>query len=343
MVAKQRPATRGMLGNLMLAIFVAAVSVGIAELAVRQFVPVRSVGAPVTVYDSIYRTRLKRNFSGIQITPEFRQRLSTNSMGYRGPEPTGSLKGALLYLGDSFTVGYGVNDGEEYPALVAARLTAMSASPVPYINAGRGNTGQSHWIKFLRREAAGYDPAFVVVQINETDFSDNLLDALLDVDSAGTITELHVTRPGLGRIVQPVLDALPFVSSSYLYGLVRQAYFAFANRQEEGPPDPTMRGREDRRLVRLIEEVDRLCDEAGWRVLALRIALDDERDALVDSLLTAHGIPSRKVAGRTELPDLYYTVDGHWNAAGHKHATDLILDLFAATDSAWQTRLKTAY
>jgi len=342
MSGERRPARR-VLGNVALSLFVLAASVVAAELAVRTFVPVRSVGTPVTVYDSIYRTRLKRNFSGVQITPEFRQHLSTNSLGHRGPEPRGPLRGALLYLGDSFTVGYGVNDGEEYPALVAARLAERGAGTVPYINAGRGNTGQSHWIKYLRREAPALEPTFVIVQINETDFSDNLLDALLAVDSAGNITELPLPKPGLGRLVQPVLDALPFVSSSYLYGLVRQAYFALSSRPAEGPPDPGQRGREDRMLMRLVEEVDRLCDEAGWRTVALRIALDDERDARVDSLFTAHGIPSRRVRDRNALPDFYYAIDGHWNAAGHRLAAEMILELFAASDSMGYSRIKQSF
>jgi hypothetical protein len=342
MTAERRSPLR-VFANLGLASVFMALSLVTAELAVRRFVPVRSVGTPVTVYDSIYRTRLKRNFSGVQITPEFRQHLTTNSLGHRGPEPAGPLNGVLLYLGDSFTVGYGVNDGEEYPALIAARLAAMGARSVPYINAGRGNTGQSHWIKYLRREAARYDPALVIIQVNETDFSDNLIDALLHVDSTGTISELTLPQPGLGRIVQPVLDALPFVSSSYLYGLVRQAYFAITNRPAEGPPDPLMLERQDRVLVRLIEEVDRLCDEAGWPIIALRVALDDRRDALVDSLFTAHGIPSRRVSDRNALPDFYYAVDGHWNAAGHELAAGMILDLMAASDSTWHNRLRRTY
>jgi hypothetical protein len=338
-MAMNRPSRRKILGNVALAFVVLALSLCAAEIAVREFVPVRSVGPPVTVFDSIYRVRLKRNFSGVQITPEFRQRLSTNSMGQRAPEPTGSLKGGLLYLGDSFTVGYGVNDGEEYPALVQKRLAAMGAGNVPYINAGRGNTGQSHWIKFLRREAPAHDPTFVIVQINETDHSDNLLDGLLQVDSAGKITELTLEKPNLGRFVQSLLDRVPFVPNSYLYGLVRQAYFSLMNPRQEGPADPAMLARQDWMLARLVEEVDRLCDENGWPLIALRVALDSARDARVDSLLTAHGIPSRGIAGRTDLPDLYYAVDGHWNAAGHIHAANLIVELLASTDSAWLTRL----
>jgi hypothetical protein len=337
----RRRAGKTFLGNIALAAFAAAATLGVAELAVRKFVHVRHVGPPVTTYDSIYRTRLKRNFSAVQITPEFRMRLTTNSMGYRAAEPTGPLKGGLLYLGDSFTVGYGVNDGEEYPALLAKQLSAMGAGSVPYINAGRGNTGQSQWIKFLRREAPGYDPSFVIVQVNETDFSDNLIDGLLRVEEDGAITELPLTRPSLGRVAQRVMDAMPFVSRTYLYGLVRQAYFSLANPPAEGPPDAMMREKQDRLLIRLLEEVDRLCDEGGWPVVALRVALDSTRDARLDSMFTAHGIPSRRIAGFSELSDSYYEVDGHWTAVGHQHAANTILELLAEADSAWLARLKT--
>ena len=122
-----RPKSKNaLLINVALLVLVTAVALCAAELAVRRFVTVRSVGPAVTVYSPIYGVRLRSNFSGVQITPEFRMRITTNSLGFRGPEPDGPLRNVLLYLGDSFTVGYGVNDGEEFPALVAARLASAA-------------------------------------------------------------------------------------------------------------------------------------------------------------------------------------------------------------------------
>src|SRR6185295_7928209 len=111
-----------MLRNSALFLLSLVASLGLAEVVVQAFVPVRDVGPSFTVYDPVLGKRLKASFSAERITPEFRMRLSTNSLGFRGPEPKAISSGPILFLGDSFTMGYGVRDGEEYPARVATEL-----------------------------------------------------------------------------------------------------------------------------------------------------------------------------------------------------------------------------
>src|SRR5512139_2958291 len=84
------------------------VSLALCELFVRAFVVVRNVGPSFTVYDADYGNRLRPSFSTVRIAPEFTMRLTTNSLGFRGPEPDAPPRGVVLFLGDSFTMGYGV-------------------------------------------------------------------------------------------------------------------------------------------------------------------------------------------------------------------------------------------
>jgi len=58
----------------------------------------------------------------------------------------------LFVIGDSYTEGYGVNDGEEFPRLVGQRLS-QRYGPMTVINYGVGNTGNGRWIKILERDA----------------------------------------------------------------------------------------------------------------------------------------------------------------------------------------------
>jgi hypothetical protein len=152
--------------NLTLALVTLLVMLGLSELIVRRFVPVRNVGPSFTIYDPIYGTRLKKDFSAKRITPEFTMRFTTNSLGFRGPEPELSPHRPILFLGDSFTMGYGVNDGEEFPALVRNALTKRGPDTVAVINAGVGNVGNRRWIKFLPAEGKRYNPRLVVFQIH---------------------------------------------------------------------------------------------------------------------------------------------------------------------------------
>jgi hypothetical protein len=85
------------------------IAFGLSELMVRTFISVRDVGPSFTTYDAVYGTTLKKNFSAQRITLEFTMRLSTNSDGFRGPELGVLSSRPILLLGDSFTMGYGVN------------------------------------------------------------------------------------------------------------------------------------------------------------------------------------------------------------------------------------------
>ena len=57
------------------------------EVAVRALISVRNVGPSFTSYDPYYGRSLKVNESIRRITPEFDMQMTTNSAGYRGPEP----------------------------------------------------------------------------------------------------------------------------------------------------------------------------------------------------------------------------------------------------------------
>jgi len=199
------------------------VSLGLAELAVRSFVSVRDVGPVFTTHDPVQGKRMKASFTAERITPEFTMRFTTNSLGFRGPEPEGIPRNPILFLGDSFTLGYGVSDGEEYPALVAAQLRRRhGAAAPPVVNAGIGNAGNGFWLKLLRREAATMRPRLVVMQVFENDFADNTNDGLFTLGPDGSLQELPVPGPGATRTLGALVQAIPGLSYSHVVGLLRE-------------------------------------------------------------------------------------------------------------------------
>ena len=151
-----------------------------SEVIVRTVIPIRNVGPSFTVYDPFYGKALKKSFTALRITPEFTMRITTNSNGLRGPDLEISTARPILFLGDSFTMGYGVNDGEEFPALVR-RAMSERKSKIPVINAGMGDNGNGRWIKFLRAEGTKFNPSLVVLQIHANDFHDNIREHLFEV------------------------------------------------------------------------------------------------------------------------------------------------------------------
>ncbi len=68
-------------------------------------------------------------------------------------------------------------------------VKGTSLGSLPYVNAGRGNSGNGHWIKFLQRERDWSTPRVVVLQGSDNDIADNLEDRLFNISADGGLGE----------------------------------------------------------------------------------------------------------------------------------------------------------
>jgi hypothetical protein len=201
------------------------ISIICAEIVLRFLGNVRNVGPSFTEFDPIYGKTLKRNLHVVRESPEFEMIITTNSLGFRGIEPKEMDQGSILFLGDSFTMGYGVSDGEEFPALVRAGVEVMEDSGTPsVINAGISGSGNGRWIKFLRNELESLKPHLVVLQFLNNDFDDNIEENLFTIDVNGELKELPIVKPNM-RFAQEVLDAVPLLDHSHLYGFLKEQFW----------------------------------------------------------------------------------------------------------------------
>lgn len=101
--------------------------------------------------------------------------VTINSLGYRGREfartrTPGMLR--ILFVGDSFTFGYGVDDNETLPRCVERALDDAFAS-VEVINAGFHGYAPAHYELYLRTEGYALEPDVIVpVLYGGNDLSD---------------------------------------------------------------------------------------------------------------------------------------------------------------------------
>ena len=314
--------------NLLLAVASICFALGVAEILTRRFVPLRDVGPLFTVNDALIGKRIKSNFHTVRVTREFTMTFTSNSFGFRGPEPSAASGGAVLFLGDSFTMGYGVNDGEEFPALIKAKLDAtLGKGAISVVNAGMGNTGNGRWLKLLKAEAAQFNPRLVVLQVTDNDFEDNVREAYYSISDSGALTELPVRINKL-KSLEPLLDAIPGLSHSYLYSLVRQSFAAsLGATATAGRQQTTPKGDDDyaeRLTERLIAQALSICRHQGYAVFAILVELHGERLRRVQAVFDRHRIPTLIVPPKAERAELYYKIDGHWNAAGHAFVADAL-------------------
>jgi hypothetical protein len=304
-------------GRLALTATSLALCLVVLEGFVRCFVTVRIVGPAFTTYDPVLGKRLKPNLSVVRTTPDFTMRLTTNSLGYRGPEPTTPRRGTLLCVGDSFTMGYGVEDGEEFPRLLQRALAARFGSEAPQVlNTGMGGNGNGRWIRFLRDEAARHEPALIVLQVCHNDFTDNLDEGLYTLGPSGALVEHPVPPPTLSDRLQGWVDAVPGLSYSHLLGLVAQSIVR--HRDSRGAA-AWINPASDELTYALIDRAVDICREHDWPVIVITEGLDGDRLDRMRGRCRRSDVPLIAVPVQPCRPDLYHPTDGHWNAAGHAY------------------------
>jgi len=286
-----------------------------AELMVRVFFTVRDVGPPLTEHDPVLGQRLKRSFRCVRETPEFRMRFSSNSLGWRGPEPAG-VGAEILFLGDSFTMGYGVDDGLEFPQLLARRLGAS------VVNMGVGGTGHDHWPRLLRGEARTLGPRVVVLQLCSNDVTDVIAKRLASLDSRGELVEHTPPSPTAGRRAQRVLDVVPWLAESHLLGLLRQ--LRIQNARSDSPVPASADPGAIALARALLEESIRICIQQGWRVVVLSADMTASQAAPFAASSEEAGVPFVRMPSKREAPELFFAVDSHWTEAGHRRAAELL-------------------
>lgn len=313
------------------------IALGMAEVTVSYLVPVRDVGPSFTVDDPVYGKRIKANARITRRTPEFVMEFRTNAQGFRQQRGVDRGSRPVIFLGDSFTMGYGVDEGEQFVALLQSRLGEL-----PLLNAGMGNNGNGRWLKFLHLAAPDYEPRLVVLQVMGNDFEDNVREGLFEL-RGGDLIERPVPPPSWSRNLQQVVEAVPGLASSHLVALFRQVWAVRAPADAQGgtpgagavalhstvAAEDASVAAGDALTLALIARAIEICQRNGWPVLGLSVEVTGARLVQLEGLFASRGVTLLRLPGKQDRPDLYYRVDGHWNAAGHRHVAETLLPVLS--------------
>jgi len=222
--------------------FLAAFAV--AEVAVRyvspqEVGPARFACLPELGYIPVPYQQGERRFPGV-----FAFRYSNNSLGWRGRREYQEKKTTdyrVLFLGDSYTYGLGVDDDQTFAALVEKDLRAGLLS-VEVMNAGVPGKGTDYALKCFQTVGRKFHPDLTVLGFFCNDFQDNARGEYYNIDSRG---ELQVKTLTCDQgAVKTLLDRLPaynwLISWSQAANLVKQAGVeALINRGRQSGPDAT--------------------------------------------------------------------------------------------------------
>lgn len=134
-------------------------------------VVVESTGEPSMLIESrISMWRLRPGYSGPSAPHPGSGMASVGEDGFRVVPGSGEPAGArVLTVGDSFTFGWGVSDGETYPAQLQSVLDGRAPGRYAVVNAGYPGCTSYQAGRSLRGWLEGVDPAVVLVMVGRND------------------------------------------------------------------------------------------------------------------------------------------------------------------------------
>lgn len=226
-----------------------AVSLGVAiatgEIVVRKYGRVQMQPTQFAL-DSFTVYRLKPGVRGHAVYPGVMEyRWTTNRQQLRAPreysvaKPTGTKR--VVVIGDSFTFGIGVNDGETYSAQLERRLRTDCPEPVEVLNFGVGGYGLSQGVETFERYARPFSPDVVIYGFMTNDVADNIQAQLHVLVGDSAVPRPVAQRPQMiaaKRITEMIPGYSWLITHSALVNGARQMYFVLKRRRETGGVDP---------------------------------------------------------------------------------------------------------
>lgn len=313
------------------AVIVVVVSLALGELMIRWLAPQRSL-YPRTGYSTDYGFLPYANTEMVNEVPgRWRFVYRTNAQGHRGPlRPISNdyARPAVVLLGDSYTFGVGVDDGQEY----AQPLRQALAGRYDVVNLGVEGWGLTQEIRRFYELGQLYQPAVVVLQFCANDPSDNLLNPVTSIQDGRFV---FVPSPhGLAAIKRYLSRSL--LQKSQIYNLFRDVgyhlwrYKDMRAQMRIDPPPP---------MAAMASALDQPPADEAWhmRLLAL-FAQDLQRRGIRLVMFAVDGQLARFPAlrdqvlalhqqGRLEYVELMNwfpdgniakSPEGHWAPAVHQ-------------------------
>jgi hypothetical protein len=335
----------GVLLSFLVAFVVAEVAV--RSLSPQEVGPVRFACLPELGDIPVPGQQGERRFPGV-----FAFRYSNNSLGWRGRREYRETKPTeyrVLFLGDSFTYGIGVNDDQTYAAQVEQDLRADRLS-VEVLNAGAPGKGTDYALKCFQTVGSKYHPDLTVLGFFCNDFQDNARGEYYTIGRRGElqVKPLNCNRGAVKTLLAHVPGYNWLISWSQAANLVKQAGVeALINRGRRSGPDAANglvvaydRGAggyataANKPLTRIyVEQLNAAVKRAGGELMMCYIpisqeVLDYRRTSAIspderaiqrlaaDNGITLWSLTPLLAHSGLRIERLYYK-EGHWTAAAH--------------------------
>jgi len=254
---------------------------------------------------------------------------TVNSMQSRGEviEPGTSSLPVVVVLGDSYSFGMGVNDGEEFPTVMRHHLENRAA----VVNLGSPGWGLTQEIRRYYDVGAAYDPRIVILQFCANDPDDNLANRVTRVQDGKFVfvdseNSLNFIKKYLSRSIVQRTQLYNFLRTRASRVVLEKMARREASRLDAGRPDSAQTTGVPGIEKVYIELLDLFAADmrAEGRQLWF-ISIDNQLDMFPHIAAAVHELDARGDLRYLEVTDWlhghepYQSPEGHvWGAPAHK-------------------------
>jgi hypothetical protein len=329
--------------NLALAGAAVMVTVVLFELGARQFIPAWTPKHGVRnfwVHHYLLGWAHNPDSSGTHKHRDFRVEVATNSRGFRDREyPVARVPGKkrMLFLGDSFGFGFGVEQDQIMTEVMERKYPGWEV-----INTAVAGYGTDQQLLFMQEGGLRYRPDVVLVLYHPNDVEDNNAGKRYGypkpqfVLDNGSLELTNVPVPELGGRAK--LDRYLYQRTYFLHKVYNARKLLRRSLEQMAQPE-AQEGKRNRNsdftlTKKLFVALDELIEASGARLVVVSVpGRPDPREPLSE-VLGPLGVPylplDRAFAGRTRQT-YKFEHDPHWNAEGQRIAAEateaFLLDL----------------
>lgn len=322
----------------------------LAEIGLRLFAPQQTGPVQYDWNPELGQVQVPHQHARRTVPGVFSYTYTNNSLGLRGTReyPAGRRPGhrRVLFLGDSFTYGVGVNDDETFAALTERSLDS-SGTPTEVVNAGVGGTGTDYALNFFLKVGRTWEPSVVALFFYWNDIGDNARHSFVLVDGLPQGTAENPVKAKQFTRSIPGYEWL--VTRSHLANLVKQAAIRWIAVRDAGGADisppadrlpRTASPAEREETAALLHTLRREVEKTGAEFLLFYIPTEGEVEqrrrgappSATETFVAEAGGPvfhsfTEVLAAAPHAAGELYFAERHWTPAAHRIAAGLLADL----------------
>lgn len=241
----------------------------------------------------------------------------------------------VMFIGDSFTYGKGVNDHETFSYALQQMLIQDS---VQIINAGVEGRGTDHALRSYQIYKDKYQPNTVIYFAHYNDLADNIRDEYFTVVNDSTLTpkSFENLTGGTKKKLQDSKVYNWLVSNSHFFSLLKSVLVAVLIPDQIVKYEDGIDMERAKKLTAIfIEQLRKEVEADGRKFLVYYIpsTIDinerikgslTEQEAFFDNYFKEKNITFYNLSadfidsGETNILEHFYLPEGHWNPNGHQ-------------------------